>query len=149
MSQVHASIEINAPIERVWETIMDPERLADWVTIHRSVGSVSERPLATGATMQQTLRMHGVSFHVNWILRDVTAPHHAHWDGRGPAGSKAQIGYQLSAGQGEATVFDYTNDFTVPGGRLGHVASRVFVGDASQREANRSLARLKELLEKE
>jgi hypothetical protein len=36
----------------------------------------------------------------------------------------------------------------VPGGPLGSVASKVFVGDASEREAGGSLSRLKALLER-
>ena len=148
MSRVQAKIQINAPIERVWETIMDPDRLGDWVTIHRSVRSVSQRPLTTGATMGQTLRMHGVSFHVDWTLSDVSPPHRADWQGRGPAGSRAAICYRLDGGDGTPTVFEYTNEFTAPGGRLGNVASRVLVGAASEREARNSLARLKALLER-
>jgi uncharacterized protein YndB with AHSA1/START domain len=147
MSQVRAKIEIDAPIERVWETVMDPDRLGDWVTIHRSVQSVSHRPLTTGTTMQQTLRMHGVSFHVNWTLADVTPPRRADWEGRGPAGSRAVIAYRLTGGNDAPTVFEYTNEFTAPGGRLGNVASRVIVGAASEREAHNSLARLKALVE--
>jgi uncharacterized protein YndB with AHSA1/START domain len=149
MSQVTAKIEINAPIERVWDTIMDPDRLGDWVTIHRSVRSVSHRPLTSGATMEQTLRMHGVSFHVNWTLSDVAAPSHAHWEGRGPAGSRAVISYRLDGGDGSPTVFEYANEFTPPGGRLGNMASRVIVGAASEREAHNSLQRLKALLERQ
>jgi uncharacterized protein YndB with AHSA1/START domain len=150
MSRVQASIEINAPIQRVWETVMDPDRLADWVTIHRSVQSVSHRPLSNGSTMKQTLRIHGVAFHVEWTLSDVTPPHRADWDGRGPAGSRAVICYRLTGGDsdGKPTVFDYTNEFTAPGGRLGNVASRVLVRGASEREAHNSLARLKALLER-
>lgn len=148
MSRVHASIEINAPIEQVWDTIMDPDRLGDWVTIHRSVQSVSSRPLTSGAKMAQTLRVHGVSFRVEWTLSDVTPPHHADWNGHGPAGSRAAICYRLSGGDGQPTAFDYTNEFTAPGGRLGNVASRVLVGGASEREARNSLARLKALLER-
>jgi hypothetical protein len=45
-------------------------------------------------------------------------------------------------------VFDYTNEFTPPGGRLGTVASRMIVGAASEREANNSLSRLKALVER-
>src|SRR5579875_1949500 len=127
---------------------MNPDRLGDWVTIHRSVQSVSDRPLSTGSTMQQTLRMHGVSFHVNWTLEDVTPPKHAEWEGRGPAGSRAFISYRLSGADGDSTTFEYVNEFTAPGGRLGNVASRVVVGAASEREANNSLARLKALLER-
>ena len=45
-------------------------------------------------------------------------------------------------------MFAYTNEFHLPGGRLGNVASRVIVGATSEREANNSLARLKALLER-
>jgi uncharacterized protein YndB with AHSA1/START domain len=147
MSNVHVSTEIAAPIKRVWEVIMDPDRLGDWVTIHRKLHSVSQRPLREGATMDQSLRMHGVTFRVKWHLAHLKAPHQADWEGRGPANSRARIGYRLSGSDGGPTVFDYTNEFTAPGGRLGNVASRVFVGGASEREAQHSLARLKKLLE--
>ena len=44
--------------------------------------------------------------------------------------------------------FAYTNEFGVPGGRLGSMASRFIVGATSEREAHSSLARLKALLER-
>jgi hypothetical protein len=127
---------------------MDPNRLADWVTIHRSVTNISSDPTSKGATMDQMLHMRGFPFRVHWTLAEVQAPRHAEWDGRGPAHSRARITYELKQdGQG-ATEFDYSNEFTPPGGRLGNVASRVIVGAASEREANSSLQRLKALLEK-
>lgn len=148
MSIVHAKIEIQAPVQRVWDTVMDPQRLSDWVTIHRSVKEISAQPLNKGATMQQVLHMRGVSFNVHWTLADMHAPNHAEWEGRGPANSRALIRYELSGDQGGPTHFDYTNEFTPPGGRIGNLASRVIVGAASEREANSSLARLKSLLER-
>jgi uncharacterized membrane protein len=147
MREVHVKIEIDTPLERVWETIMDPDRLGDWVTIHRSVKDVSDRPLAKGATMDQLMAIRGVTFRVHWTLVEFDPPHHAEWEGRGPAHSHARIRYQLSGGDGP-TSFDYANEFTPPGGRLGNVASRVIVGAASEREAHNSLARLKALLER-
>jgi uncharacterized protein YndB with AHSA1/START domain len=147
MSTVEATTKINAPIERVWETVMDPERLGDWVTIHRGVTGVSSQPLATGSTMEQVLCLRGVNFHVHWELADVTAPHRAQWEGRGPAHSHATIRYELQQDGDSATTFKYTNEFRAPGGMLGNVASRVIVGGVSEREAHNSLARLKALLE--
>jgi uncharacterized protein YndB with AHSA1/START domain len=148
MSTVHAKIDIRAPVEEVWETVMDPGRLKDWVTIHRSVSDVSAKPLTKGATMSQVLHIRGVSFHVNWTLIDIAAPNRAEWEGHGPAHSGARILYELSSDGDSPTVFKYTNEFHPPGGRLGNVASRVFVGAIPQREANRSLDRLKALLER-
>jgi uncharacterized membrane protein len=143
---VHAKIEIDAPIERVWETIMDPGKLGDWVTIHRSVSNVSDSPVSEGATMRQTMCVRGVTFKVNWKLVAVDAPRHAEWEGGGPAHSKAMIRYELSDDDGHTT-FDYTNEFHPPGGRLGAMAGHLVVGATSQREANNSLSRLKKLLE--
>jgi hypothetical protein len=101
-----------------------------------------------GSTMDQVLHMRGVSFHVHWTLSDVNEPHHAEWEGRGPAHSHARIRYELS-GDGEGpTLFEYINEFEVPGGRLGNVASRVIIGAASEHEAQSSLARLKALVER-
>jgi len=149
MSVVKQRIQINAPIERVWETIMDPNRFGEWVTIHRAVSNVSADARSKGATMDQVMHMRGTNFKVHWLLTEVDAPRLAVWQGRGPAHSRAGIRYELSNGRdGEPTVFEYVNDFHPPGGRLGAFASRFVVGAASEREAQNSLARLKSLLER-
>ncbi len=147
MSTVEVTIKINAPVQRVWDTVMDPERLKDWVTIHRSVKSVSQQPFQPGSTMDQVLCLRGVNFTVHWTLDELTAPSSACWEGKGPAHSRALIRYQLTPDGDNATTFSYTNEFHPPGGPLGNVASRVFVGDLSEREAHNSLSRLKQLLE--
>jgi uncharacterized membrane protein len=148
MSTVHATIEIDAPVQRVWETVMDPHHLKDWVTIHRSVKNISDEPLRKGSTMEQVLHIRGVSFHVHWTLTDISSPQRAEWEGQGPAHSEARIRYGLSGDGDGPTKFDYMNEFVVPGGRLGSVASRFIVGATSEREAKNSLARLKALLER-
>jgi uncharacterized protein YndB with AHSA1/START domain len=147
MSTVQAEIEIAVPIERVWETIMDPQRLADWVTIHKSVSNVSGDPGRKGAMMDQALQVRGLTFRVHWELVSVNAPHEAQWEGGGPAHSHAVIRYELTSKGEDRTTFRYTNEFHPPGGRLGNVAGRMIVGATSQREAHNSLSRLKALLE--
>jgi carbon monoxide dehydrogenase subunit G len=148
MSTVHAQIDIEAPIQKVWETIMDPNRLKDWVTIHRAVKDVSDYPMRRGSTMEQVLHIRGVSFHVHWTLTAVNSPNHANWEGHGPAHSLARISYELSGDGDGPTRFDYTNTFAPPGGKLGNMASHLIVDATSEREAHNSLARLKALLER-
>jgi len=148
MSTVSAKIEIDAPIERVWKTVMDPQRLGDWVTIHKSVSHVSDAPLRKGSTMDQAMHVRGLTFRVHWTLMEVDSPRRAEWEGGGPARSTAIIRYELSAPDEHRTTFQYTNEFHPPGGRLGSVASRMIVGATSEREANNSLSRLKALLER-
>jgi uncharacterized protein YndB with AHSA1/START domain len=148
MSIVHAQIRINAPVERVWEVVMDPTRLHEWVSIHRSLESFSSGPLHKGSTMEQALRIRGVTFRVQWTLIDVDPPRLAEWEGKGPAHSRARTRYELTSDGDQHTLFDYTNEFKTPGGRLGVAASRVIVGGASEREAHTSLAQLKALVER-
>jgi uncharacterized protein YndB with AHSA1/START domain len=148
MSTVHKQIRIEVPIDRVWDTIMDPSRFGDWVTIHRGVKNVSSDPRTKGATMDQAMRMRGLSFNVHWTLTDVDAPNFAEWRGRGPAHSEAVIKYKLTPDGDGSTDFEYTNEFHVPGGRLGGMATQMIVGDASDREAQNSLQKLKALLER-
>ena len=148
MSSVHVHIKIDAPVERVWETIMDPTRLGEWVTIHRRLKQAPSDPQKQGSQMEQVLHMRGVSFNVHWTLVEVKPPRLAVWEGRGPAHSTAQIRYELAGDEDGHTDFDYTNEFSPPGGALGRMASRVIVGAASEREAGGSLNRLKKLVER-
>jgi uncharacterized membrane protein len=147
MSTVKADIEIAAPIEQVWETVMDPHRLSDWVTIHKSVKHVSDSPLRRGSTMDQTMQVRGLSFKVRWTVASLSPPEAAEWVGTGPAHSRAVIRYALARLDENRTKFEYTNEFKTPGGRLGNMASRMIVGATSEREAHNSLSKLKALLE--
>ncbi len=146
MSGVSTKIMIDAPPQQVWDLVMDPNRLKDWVTIHRKLRSADSGPPREGTRMSQTLHLRGANFKVDWELAKCEAGRHAVWEGRGPARSRAHTEYLLSERDGQ-TCFDYRNEFKAPLGPLGAAASRALVGGIPQREANRSLERLKALLE--
>jgi uncharacterized protein YndB with AHSA1/START domain len=147
MTLVTASIDIDAPREVVFETMLDPKRLDEWVTIHRRVNDADDGAPREGFEMEQTLCLRGVNFKVKWKLTEYEPNVRATWEGRGPAHSYARTGYALSDRDGKGTHFEYENEFKAPGGFLGKAASRVIVGGVPQREANESLAALKRLLE--
>jgi carbon monoxide dehydrogenase subunit G len=147
LSRVNASIDIDAPPERVWEVVMDPKRLGDWVTIHRDVEEISDRPLKDGSTLRQKLCLRGVNFHVRWTVAESKVPELAVWDGKGPARSKAHTSYRLQPNGNGGTRFDYENEFKAPLGPLGSVASRALVGGLPKREADSTLRKLKALVE--
>jgi uncharacterized protein YndB with AHSA1/START domain len=146
-NKVTASVEIDAPPEEVWRTVLDPDRLGEWVTIHRKVNETDDGPPRKGFQMQQTLHLRGANFKVRWTLTDVKEPERATWEGRGPAHSYARTSYRLTGIDG-GTRFDYENEFHAPGGLLGAAAARALVGGASEREAKATLQKLKRLLEK-
>ena len=147
MSRVETSIRIDAPLDTVWEVLMDPERLGDWVTIHRKVGKVSDTPLKEGATLEQTLCLAHTNFNVNWEVTEVREPKLVVWEGKGPVRSHAHTTYRFEPDGNGGTRFRYENDFKPPMGPLGSAAGRVLVGGVSKREAENSLKKLKAILE--
>jgi uncharacterized membrane protein len=147
VSVVEAAIEIDAPPAQVWAVVMDPERLGEWVTIHRRLSDVSDRPLKPGSKLVQTLCLRGATFKVRWKVARSEEPQLARWEGRGPARSHAATEYRLAGNGNGGTHFDYRNEFKAPLGPLGSVASRALMGGVPEREARNSLRRLKKLVE--
>ncbi len=147
MNHVAASIEIAAPPDRVWDVVMDPDCLHRWVTIHRELLDADGGPPRIGYTMGQRIHLRGVTLEVHWELVECKPCVRAVWEGRGPARSRAHTEYALANADGGGTRFDYRNEFHAPLGPVGAIVSRALVGGIPQREANRSLASLKEQIE--
>lgn len=145
MSLVTATIDIPAPPEVVWDLVMDPERLGEWVTIHRRLLHADAGVPSVGFRMDQRIHMRGVTLEVDWRLAECEPGTRALWEGRGPARSRARTEYRLSPARA-GTRFDYHNEFHAPLGPLGAIVSRALVGGMPEREARRSLERLRALL---
>jgi uncharacterized protein YndB with AHSA1/START domain len=146
MSLVTASIAIAAPPADVWKIVMDPMCLGEWVTIHRKLLHADDGSPRVGYTMDQRIHMRGVSLEVHWTLVDCRPGELAVWEGRGPARSHAHSEYILRAHDG-GTRFDYRNEFRPPLGPVGALVSRALVGGMPEREAMRTLERLRARLE--
>jgi len=146
MSLVTVSTRIAAPREDVWAMVMDPYRLGEWVTIHRKLVHADGGAPRVGYTMDQQIHLRGVSLEVHWKLVECDPCARAVWEGRGPARSRARTEYVLSSRDG-ATQFDYRNEFRPPLGPVGAIVSRALVGGMPEREANRTLERLRADLE--
>jgi uncharacterized protein YndB with AHSA1/START domain len=146
MSLVTASIRIASPPEEVWKMVMNPHRLSEWVTIHRKLVHADDGKPHVGYTMDQQVHMRGVNLDVHWTLAECRPAELAVWKGRGPARSHAHSEYLLTAEDG-GTRFDYRNEFRPPLGPVGALVSRALVGGMPEREAQRTLERLRAKLE--
>lgn len=144
---VTADITIDAPAEEVWKAVMDPERLDEWVTIHKKLLSADSGQPKVGMKMKQCLHLRGASFKVNWELTECKEPVRAIWEGKGPVRSYARTEYHLSDNGNGGTDFHYVNEFKAPMGPLGKAAGKALMGGLPKREAEKSLAQLKKLLE--
>jgi carbon monoxide dehydrogenase subunit G len=145
--RVERSITIAAPPERVYDLVMDPARLEDWVTIHHHLVDAPNGPLEQGSKLTQSLRLAGRRFTVRWTVVENDPCKRVVWEGRGPVASHARVVYGFgSDGDSAKTRFSYTNEYDLPGGALGRVAGRA-VARITQKEVEGSLQRLKSLVE--
>ena len=146
MSLVTASTRIAVPAEQVWDTVMDPSQLERWVTIHRRLVRAQAGAPRVGFKMDQQIHLRGVNLQVHWKLVECDRPRRAVWEGQGPARSRARTEYLLNATDG-GTSFDYRNEFHAPLGPLGAIVSRALARGMPEREAKRTLERLRTYLE--
>jgi uncharacterized protein YndB with AHSA1/START domain len=144
---LRTEVELDAPPEKVWEVVVDPHRLEQWVTTHSALGAGAPRELEQGSSFEQKLRLGGRPFKVTWTVTDCERPRNVSWSGDGPAGSRARVRYTLEPLDGGRTRFGYENEFELPGGPLGRLAGRAVGDRLARREAERSLANLKALVE--
>lgn len=143
--KMEQTIEIDAPPDKVREVVMDPERLADWVTIHHHLESDHDGSLEKGEELVQCLKVAGQKFKVRWKVTEAGRDR-IEWTGKGPMGSKARVIYDLEARDG-GTRFCYLNEYAAPGGPVGALAARAVSGKAKS-EGKKSLEKLKKLLER-
>jgi carbon monoxide dehydrogenase subunit G len=143
--KVERTVEIAAPPERVYEVVMDPARLADWVTIHHHLVDAPNGPLEKGSELTQCLRLAGTKFNVRWTVVENDPCVRVVWEGRGPVTSHARVAYGFVP-NGEGTTFSYLNEYDLPGGPLGRFAGRA-VSRVTQKEIDGTLQRLKSLVE--
>ena len=146
MTKLEREIHIDAAPERVYAKLMEPDCLGDWVSIQDELLEAPEGELEKGDKLVQRCKVAGQKFKLRWTVESADRPHNTVWKGKGPLGSKATVTYDLAA-NGGGTDFTYTNEYSLPGGPVGKIAGRAVVG-ASGAEADKTLRRLKELIEK-
>jgi carbon monoxide dehydrogenase subunit G len=144
--KVERSVEIAAAPEAVYEVVMNPRRLTDWVTVHARLHGDPPKQLKEGSELVQSIKVAGQKFKVEWHVVKAEKPSSVQWDGRGPMGTKARVKYELEEQDG-GTLFHYVNEYDFPGGPLGRLGAKAFERTAGK-EADKTLETLKGLLER-
>jgi carbon monoxide dehydrogenase subunit G len=146
MTKLEREIEIQASPDAVYDVVSDPACLGEWVTIQEELEEAPSGDLEAGSTLRQRLRVAGKRFRLSWTVVQADRPSRIVWEGHGPMGSKAKAIYELSGNGDGGTTFSYLNEYGLPGGPAGRLAARA-IRAASGREADRTLKRLKKLVE--
>jgi uncharacterized protein YndB with AHSA1/START domain len=146
MTKLEREIEIDASRERVYEVLTDPRCLGEWVTIQDELEEAPDGDLTEGDTLRQRMKVAGQRFRLSWTVVEADRPSRVVWEGKGPMHSKAKAVYELDENGNGGTTFSYMNQYDLPGGPAGKLAGAA-IKKASSREADRTLQRLKALVE--
>jgi uncharacterized protein YndB with AHSA1/START domain len=146
MTSLEREIDIQASPDRVYDVLTDPRCLGEWVTIQEELEEAPDGDLKKGSRLRQRMKVAGQRFRLSWTVVEAERPERVVWEGQGPMGSKAKAVYELSGDDNGGTRFSYCNQYDLPGGPAGRIAGRA-IKAASGREADRTLVRLKELVE--
>jgi carbon monoxide dehydrogenase subunit G len=143
--KVERDTHIAATPEQVYDVVMDPRRLEDWVTIHQALVEAPDGPLQEGSTLAQRLKLAGRGFTVRWSVAENQRDERVVWEGKGPMHSRATVTYEF-AEEEEGTRFSYANEYHLPGGLLDRMAGPA-IRRVTAKEVDESLKRLKQLVE--
>ena len=146
MSKLEREIHIEATPDAVYDRLTNPHCLGEWVTIQEELEEAPDGELHEGDCVVQRMKIAGQRFRVSWTVQVADSPKRVVWEGKGPMGTKARAVYELSPNNG-GTDFSYLNQYDLPGGPAGRLVGRA-LSRAAGGEADRSLERLKELIEK-
>lgn len=144
--KVTREVDIAASAQDIYDVVMDPHRLKDWVTIHQSLEDAPKGGLKRGSTLTQYLKLAGRAFKVEWTVTENERAKRVVWDGKGPLRSKAKVVYDMSDNSGDTTHFSYLNEYRLPGGPLGRMAGPA-VRKVTGKELDASLQRLRTIVE--
>jgi uncharacterized membrane protein len=141
MAHVEKSVTIHAPVQKVFDYIIDPHHSSEWIRSMESTGDISGSK--KGDRFKWTYKMAGISFNGSSEIVD-QAPNKEHVV-HSTGGIDATWYFNFKDLGGD-TDLKLAIDYTVPVPVLGKVAEKLILKQ-NEKEAEESLATLREKLE--
>jgi hypothetical protein len=143
-SRLVASVAIEAPVELVFGVYTQPERIPDWQTAVHVTPLVS-RPELVGNEYLARYKVVGKLVQGRFRIVDAEAPSYLRVEAQGLG---IRLWYATTfTPTGPHTRIDVDGDYDVPSNALAHLADRLFIEKAVQRDVDYAHANLKALCE--
>jgi uncharacterized protein YndB with AHSA1/START domain len=122
MTRISASVEVDAPIEKVWEVVADPRNLPRWNRRITKVHGVPREGLAEGTEYTTVVSFAGVGAHVDAEVLEVKSPQYSKIRLSGPV-LEAIVTTHLTPIDEHRTRVEHGVEYDLRGGILGRLAA--------------------------
>jgi uncharacterized membrane protein len=146
MTRIVTTIEIRAPIERVFDYATRAGNWPSWHPASRSVRGATDHSAAQSERITEEIETGGRSWRATWTVRERLPPRRWMIEGEAEGGGSATITYRLSAHDG-GTRFERELVYRMPNLWLA-VLDRLFIRRRMAAESAEALRRLKQILER-
>ncbi len=144
MTVIEKSIVIRAPIEQVFETLNDPQRVQQFAPDVSRVDAVQETANHIGASFRAVYSVMGIDIPTTFTVIDYAKPHKL--VARMEGGQTGTFSWQLEP-RGDATHVTVRIDYQLKGGLLGRAVDALLVERMNEKNTGHMLENLKTLSE--
>jgi carbon monoxide dehydrogenase subunit G len=148
MATVREEVHIDAPPERVWDILTDPERVAQYNVTIVEVKNPTGRLDQVGASFDAVVKVYGRRIEGRWEVVEVDPQRRIVQRGSGAGGGTATVIGTIEPSNG-GTNAAVEIDYELPAGFLGELANRLFVERSVERDVRHTNENLKALAEGE
>ena len=139
MPKSEASATINAPMEKVFDSIADTQKMAQYAS-SSVLTDINGKPDELGSYAEWDYNVVGMKFHAKTIVSEVDKPRKLVQEMSGAMPGKWIWSLEQ---EGLAVRVDFTIEYSVPGGILGKIANWLFLGRMNQKNTEKTLHSLK------
>ena len=143
MPESEGSVTINMTIENVFDTIVDPEKMSH--VFFSMVTDIKGKPGELGSYAIWIYPVAGMKIRAKTTVTEVDKPRRLVQEMSGTMSGKWIWNLEQD---GQAVKVDFCIEYNVPGGILGKIADKLFLGRMNQKNLDKTLQSLKAYCEK-
>lgn len=146
MTNVRMTMHFDAPIERVFDLGIDYGRYPEWNVTYTEIKQVTGPVDKVGTKIHSVMKILGRTMEGWGEIVEIDRPRYIKISGTGPQGGKLTSTQRLTP-VGSGTDLEFEAEYELPAGFLGHIADKLFVEKAVERDLHHSMENFKALVE--
>ena len=146
VARLERDLFVEAPPERVFELLAQPERTPEWSPNVVAIRRVGDGPIGVGSTTRALIKALGTQQRAIGRCTVFDPPRRIVIESRTDLGARSRSDSQLVP-EGSGTRLRATLEYVVPGGGLGQLFDKLVAERQTREDFEQALLRLKRLLE--